>query len=59
MWKELPVRIAHRIQGFRTLPFIVGCNPTILDVVRGLKIGDFIENNHYLHFYIFVARALH
>ena len=31
--KELPVRIAHRIAGFRGLPFIVGCNPTILAVV--------------------------
>ena len=31
--KELPVRIAHRIAGFRHLPFIVGCNPTILEVV--------------------------
>ncbi|XP_076434574.1 branched-chain alpha-ketoacid dehydrogenase kinase-like [Babylonia areolata] len=30
--KELPVRIAHRIAGFRHLPFIVGCNPTILQV---------------------------
>uniref|UniRef100_T1IX65 Protein-serine/threonine kinase n=1 Tax=Strigamia maritima TaxID=126957 RepID=T1IX65_STRMM len=30
--KELPVRIAHRIVGFRNLPFIVGCNPTILAV---------------------------
>ncbi|XP_049599207.1 branched-chain alpha-ketoacid dehydrogenase kinase isoform X3 [Syngnathus scovelli] len=30
--KELPVRIAHRIKGFRSLPFIVGCNPTILQV---------------------------
>nr|XP_022342329.1 3-methyl-2-oxobutanoate dehydrogenase [lipoamide] kinase, mitochondrial-like [Crassostrea virginica] len=30
--KELPVRIAHRIRGFRGLPFIVGCNPTILKV---------------------------
>lgn len=30
--KELPVRIAHRIKGFRNLPFIVGCNPTILQV---------------------------
>jgi len=29
---ELPVRIAHRIAGFRGLPFIVGCNPTILAV---------------------------
>ncbi|CAN8178305.1 unnamed protein product [Coccothraustes coccothraustes] len=30
--QELPVRIAHRIQGFRNLPFIIGCNPTILHV---------------------------
>jgi len=30
--KELPVRIAHRINGFRNLPFIVGCNPTLLSV---------------------------
>jgi len=29
---ELPVRIAHRIDGFRGLPFIVGCNPSILQV---------------------------
>ena len=29
----MPVRIAHRIAGFRNLPFIVGCNPTILEVV--------------------------
>ncbi|PAA80164.1 hypothetical protein BOX15_Mlig003650g2 [Macrostomum lignano] len=30
--KELPVRIAHRIDDFRSLPFIIGCNPTILSV---------------------------
>ncbi|XP_033928365.1 3-methyl-2-oxobutanoate dehydrogenase [lipoamide] kinase, mitochondrial-like [Melopsittacus undulatus] len=30
--QELPVRIAHRIRGFRSLPFIIGCNPTILHV---------------------------
>ncbi|TKC50484.1 hypothetical protein EI555_019111, partial [Monodon monoceros] len=30
--QELPVRIAHRIKGFRSLPFIIGCNPTILHV---------------------------
>ncbi|MGH0188505.1 UNVERIFIED_CONTAM: hypothetical protein FKN15_030342 [Acipenser sinensis] len=29
---ELPVRIAHRVKGFRSLPFIIGCNPTILQV---------------------------
>ncbi|NXA00849.1 BCKD dehydrogenase, partial [Nesospiza acunhae] len=32
--QELPVRIAHRIQGFRNLPFIIGCNPTILHVIQ-------------------------
>lgn len=30
--KELPVRIAHRIAGFRSLPFLIGCHPTILAV---------------------------
>lgn len=30
--KELPVRIAHRVAGFRGLPFIVGCHPAILSV---------------------------
>ncbi|XP_013773277.1 3-methyl-2-oxobutanoate dehydrogenase [lipoamide] kinase, mitochondrial-like [Limulus polyphemus] len=30
--KELPVRIANRIACFRTLPFIVVCNPTIMAV---------------------------
>jgi len=30
--KELPIRISHRINGFRHLPFIVACNPTILAV---------------------------
>ncbi|XP_028670859.1 3-methyl-2-oxobutanoate dehydrogenase [lipoamide] kinase, mitochondrial-like [Erpetoichthys calabaricus] len=44
--KELPVRIAHRIKGFRTLPFIIGCNPTILQVhelyIRAFhKLSDF------------------
>jgi len=28
------VRIAHRITGFRHLPFIVGCHPSILACVR-------------------------
>uniref|UniRef100_F7EDQ5 Protein-serine/threonine kinase n=1 Tax=Xenopus tropicalis TaxID=8364 RepID=F7EDQ5_XENTR len=32
LYKELPVRISHRIKGFRSLPFIIGCNPTILHV---------------------------
>ena len=30
--KELPVRIAHRVASFRSLPFMVGCNPIILAV---------------------------
>ena len=30
---ELPVRVAHRIKGFRKLPFIVVTNPNILKVV--------------------------
>lgn len=30
--QELSVRIAHRIKAFRSLPFIIGCNPTILRV---------------------------
>lgn len=29
---ELPVRIAHRVNGFRNLPFIVGCHPKLLQV---------------------------
>ncbi|XP_041575460.2 branched-chain alpha-ketoacid dehydrogenase kinase [Taeniopygia guttata] len=44
--QELPVRIAHRIRGFRNLPFIIGCNPTILHVhelyIRAFqKLSDF------------------
>lgn len=30
--KELPVRVAHRIASFRSLPFIVGSNPIILSI---------------------------
>lgn len=30
--QELPIRIAHRIAAIRNLPFIVGCNPSILAV---------------------------
>jgi len=46
--KELPIRVAHRISGFRSLPFIVGCNPTILSVhelyIRAFHIlNDFPE----------------
>ncbi|XP_054035319.1 3-methyl-2-oxobutanoate dehydrogenase [lipoamide] kinase, mitochondrial [Dryobates pubescens] len=44
--QELPVRIAHRIRGFRSLPFIIGCNPTMLHVhelyIRAFqKLSDF------------------
>ncbi|XP_048476876.1 3-methyl-2-oxobutanoate dehydrogenase [lipoamide] kinase, mitochondrial-like [Rhincodon typus] len=49
--KELPVRIAHRIKSIRNLPFILGCNPTILQVhelyIRAFqKLSEFppIEN---------------
>ena len=50
--KELPIRIAHRIAGFRSLPFIVGCNPTILAVhelyIRAFHIlNDFPEIQTY------------
>ena len=46
--RELPIRISHRIEGFRNLPFIVGCNPTILAVhelyIRSFHIlNDFPE----------------
>eukprot|EP00092_Neocalanus_flemingeri_P011906 GFUD01012838.1.p1 GENE.GFUD01012838.1~~GFUD01012838.1.p1 ORF type:complete len:458 (+),score=114.33 GFUD01012838.1:79-1452(+) len=46
--RELPIRIAQRIAGFRSLPFIVGCNPTILSVhelyIRAFHIlNDFPE----------------
>jgi len=46
--KELPIRVAHRIASFRMLPFIVGCNPTILAVhelyIRAFHIlNDFPE----------------
>ena len=46
--RELPIRVAHRIASFRSLPFIVGCNPTILAVhelyIRAFHIlNDFPE----------------
>ena len=46
--RELPIRVAHRIASFRALPFIVGCNPTILSVhelyIRAFHIlNDFPE----------------
>uniref|UniRef100_A0AAY4CDS6 Protein-serine/threonine kinase n=1 Tax=Denticeps clupeoides TaxID=299321 RepID=A0AAY4CDS6_9TELE len=44
--KELPVRIAHRIKGFRSLPFIIGCNPTILQVVRPSNADQEMESGY-------------
>ena len=46
--RELPIRVAHRIASFRMLPFILGCNPTILAVhelyIRAFHIlNDFPE----------------
>lgn len=41
------MRIAHRIKGFRSLPFIIGCNPTILHVVRRPP-GSLIHINEVL-----------
>lgn len=40
--KELPVRIAHCITAFRRLPFIVGCNPSLLSI-HELYISSFHE----------------
>jgi len=44
--KELPVRIAHRVAAFRELPFIVGCNPSILQV-HELYIRAFHKLNEF------------
>jgi len=44
--RELPIRIAKRIIGFRRLPFIVGCNPTIL-AVHELYIRAFHKLNDH------------
>ena len=32
--KDLPIRFAHRIDDFRNLPFVVACNPLLLELVR-------------------------
>ena len=45
-FREMPIRIAHRIAGFRNLPFIVGCNPTIL-AVHELYIRSFHILNEF------------
>ena len=31
---DLPIRFAHRIDDFRNLPFVVACNPLLLELVR-------------------------
>ena len=38
---EIPVRIAHRIRDFQNLPFIVACNPYLIEVVRGFICRSF------------------
>jgi len=44
--REMPIRISHRIAGIRSLPFIVGCNPTIL-AVHELYIRSFHMLNEF------------
>ncbi|XP_030653686.1 3-methyl-2-oxobutanoate dehydrogenase [lipoamide] kinase, mitochondrial isoform X2 [Nomascus leucogenys] len=55
--QELPVRIAHRIKGFRCLPFIIGCNPTILHVhelyIRAFqKLTDFPPDEKLVRYFL-------
>lgn len=42
--KDLPIRFAHRINDFRNLPFVVACNPHLLEVHE-----RFIKIFHTLH----------
>jgi len=63
--KELPIRVAHRIVNFRSLPFIIGCNPTILSVhelyIRAFHIlNDFpeIQSHQDVEKYDEVLRSL-
>ncbi|XP_038061572.1 3-methyl-2-oxobutanoate dehydrogenase [lipoamide] kinase, mitochondrial-like [Patiria miniata] len=63
--KELPVRVAHRIAEFRGLPFIVGCNPTILQVhelyIRAFQmLSEFpqIKNHETEHRYCQMVKGL-
>ena len=32
--RDLPIRFAHRIDDFRNLPFVVACNPLLLELVN-------------------------
>lgn len=40
--KDLPIRFAHRIDDFRNLPFVVACNPLLLELV-----GKHISSRSY------------
>ncbi|CAF2630780.1 unnamed protein product [Rotaria sp. Silwood2] len=42
--KDLPIRFAHRINDFRNLPFVVACNPLLLELHE-----RFIKIFHTLH----------
>ncbi|UJR26582.1 hypothetical protein I4U23_007902 [Adineta vaga] len=42
--KDLPIRFAHRIDDFRNLPFVVACNPLLLELHE-----RFIKIFHSLH----------
>jgi [3-methyl-2-oxobutanoate dehydrogenase (acetyl-transferring)] kinase len=42
--KDLPIRFAHRIDDFRNLPFVVACNPLLLELHE-----RFIKIFHTLH----------
>ncbi|CAF1182096.1 unnamed protein product [Didymodactylos carnosus] len=35
--KDLPIRLAHRIDDFRNLPFVVACNPRLLELIKTLE----------------------
>lgn len=59
LWKELPVRIAHRIHEFRSLPFIIGCNPTILEVVFKFLYSFLLIQFHHLVYLLSVFTKKH
>jgi len=42
--QDLPIRLAHRINDFRNLPFVVACNPRLLELHE-----RFIKIFHTLH----------
>ena len=51
---ELPVRVAHRIKGFRKLPFIVVTNPHILKVVSTITFYRKNVFNSYLKMELYI-----